>query len=276
MIFGMGGKPRKQDNRDYNLMHNMASGPIPTVFKPDYSDRPVKMQGIFGTCGGHAGSAMLSLQDAADLSPKYLWKQIKLIDGIPVDQGTDMSFIMKSLYTTGDCHETLCPDVLDSTIEIYSDPSTLTNEMEDDGYNRGILSYAYINNPTIAQIKQAIYTNQAVIALVNCGDGWWTNKDGVDSWNESDILPLRLGNFVDGHFIVLWGYDEQYIYFRNSWGDKWGHLGDGWFDSSYIPNVLEIGTAIDGPSMKQRLISLYTQVVSILTIVVALLKLKQK
>ncbi len=78
---------------------------------PDVSAIPVKMQGQFGTCDAYAGSFFDSkLQTdkrgaVQDLSPKYLWKQIKLIDSCPLDAGTDMRSIFKSLQNTGDCQE---------------------------------------------------------------------------------------------------------------------------------------------------------------------------
>lgn len=178
-----------------------------------------------------------------DLSPKYLWKQIKLIDGYALDAGTDMRSIMKSLQNVGDCNESTLPDVLDATIEAYSDPSVLTDAMKHEAYQNDIGNYAFTDSPSWEQLKQAIYQNKVVIALVDIGDGWYT-----PSWAEKDILPLRLGNKVGGHFIVLYGWDEQYIYFRNSWGTSWGRNGDGYFDSSYLPYVREIGTALALPA----------------------------
>jgi hypothetical protein len=158
----------------------------------------------------------------------------------------------------------LCPDVLDATIQQYSDINTVMPAMRNDAKPYGLKSYAFTDNPTWYQLKQAIYQNRAVIVLVKCGDGWWTARDGRPSWAAADVLPLRLGTFDDNHFVALWGYDQNHIYFRNSWSAEWGRAGDGYFDQSYMPNVLELGTAIDGPSLKQRLVSLYTSVRSLL------------
>jgi hypothetical protein len=262
---GMGGKPRPQSDSDKQLGSAQAPVVIPSVYMPDYSALPVKMQGTYGTCGGHAGSAFESFLEGTDLSPKYLWKNIVAIQPNAVTNGTDMKTVLQTLSNVGDCREMLCPDVLDPTIQEYSSPSTITEEMYDDAYPNGLLTPAYTNSPTWEAIRQAIYQNKVVIALVKCGDGWYTALNGEQSWRERDVLPLRLGNYVDGHFIVLWGYDDKYIYFRNSWSSGWGKLGDGYFDVTYLPNIIEIGTAIVGPSIKQRIKSLYETLVGVLT-----------
>lgn len=258
--FGTGAQPRTPDKRDYNLAYAGAPSTIPLVYMPDYSTLPIKMQGKFGTCGGHAGAALESFMEFKDLSPKFLWKDIKQIDGYPLNAGTDMRSIFKALQTKGTCSEDLCPNILDSTIEQYSDPSTITDAMLNDAYPHGITSYAFIENPSFQQIKQQIYQNKVVLARVDCGTGWYT-----PSWMEKDILPLKLGTYDSGHFIVLWGYDQNYIYFRNSWSPGWGRNGDGYFSATYISHVHEIGTAIAGPSLKQQVVTLYTKLILMLT-----------
>lgn len=173
---------------------------------PNYSSLPVKNQSTYGTCGGHAGAALESFLQMQDLSPKFLWKEIKTIDGIPDNGGTNMRDIFQSLQNQGTCHETLCPDTLDASLTAYSDASTITQEMLTDAYPYGISNYAFTDNPTWTQIQSAIADNEVVIALVKCGTGWWTAANGTESYAEADILPLRLGTYDSGHFVVLWGY----------------------------------------------------------------------
>jgi hypothetical protein len=98
----------------------------------------------------------------------------------------------------------------------------------------------------MAQIKQAIFQYGSTIALVDIGDGWWANGR-----TEAETCPLRLGSFVGRHFVVLYGYDETYIYGRNSFGRDWGRAGDFYFDASYVPHDLEIGTAVPNVSVRQ-------------------------
>lgn len=263
--FGTGAVARTPDQRDINIGHAAPSS-RPMVYMPDRSQIPVKMQGKYGTCGGHAGAAMESFLETLDLSPKYLWKQIKVGTDLTADVGTDMRTIFKTLQNVGVCTEALCPDVLDATFQEYSDAASLTDAQKNDGYPHGINNYAFIDNPTWEQLCQAIYDNRAVLALVDCGDGWW-----LDGWSEEATCPLRLGNYASGHFVVLWGYDEKYIYFRNSWSNAWGRNGDGYFDESYLPHVKEIGTGIDALSFKQQVIFKYQSLIKLLQDYIALL-----
>jgi hypothetical protein len=270
--FGLGGIPRPADRRDYKLGLSQAPVTIPAVFMPDHSQIPVKMQGPapYGTCGGHAGAMLISILDALDLSPKYLWKQIRafLPVNIPLEQdqgGTDMRTIFQTLQQVGDCREALLPNDLAPLMADYTNPSKLTDEQRNDAYPHGITSYAFTDHPSWEQLRQTIYQSKAVIALVDCGDGWWAN-----GWSQAATCPLKFGNPVDQHFVVLWGYDDKYIYFRNSWSTAWGRNGDGYFDRSYLPHVQEIATAIAGPSIKQQVVSLYTSIILLLKRILAL------
>ncbi len=240
--FGHGGVSRKPDARDFKLNEYQTLGstaPIPDVYFSGLQDYDVSHQGKYGTCGAHAGAHMASFMHSLNLSPKYLWKHIKQIDGIPLDNGTTMRDIFKALQNKGDCTLEVMPNDLGADVYEYSNTDGLTPEVMADGTSRKIGGYAFITRPTMTQIKKAIYEYGAVIALVDIGDGWWT-----PSWKHEDIMPLKLGNKVGGHFVVLYGYAKNTIFFRNSWGKDWGEDGDGWFDESYLPFVREIGTAL--------------------------------
>ncbi len=194
--------------------------------------------------------------------------------------GTSIDFIAEVLSGTGDCHENLLPDTLPATIEEYTNSTDISLAMTEDAANFEVVDFIYQQNPSMEQIKQAIFQHKVVIAAVDCGDGWWTAADGTPSWLEKDVLPLRLGNLKDGHFILLYGYDQNYVYFRNSWSAKWGRNGDGYFDQSYIPHVHDIGTGVmkivppapDTTQHQQRVISLYAEVVVLLERILALLE----
>lgn len=239
----LGGQERPVDKRDFGLATYQKPVALPESYKSDLNIQ-VYYQGKYGTCGAHAGATFTSGVYQKALSPKYLWKQIKLIDGFSVEDGTDMRSIFKSLSNTGDCTIELCPNDLGASITDYTDPSQITDDQRADAWKHDITGYAFTDNPSWEDIKQTIYQNKYAIALVKCGDGWWKDKNGVNSWAEKDVLPLKLGNYVSGHFVLLYGFDKDFIYFRNSWGTDWGQGGNGYFDQSFLPNVREIGTAI--------------------------------
>lgn len=240
----LGGKPRPKDKRDFGLAAYQQPVEIPESYTTDLSQVPVFYQGKLPACGAHAGAAFVSLMWNRPDSPKYLWKQIKLIDNFAPEDGTDIRSIMKSLANTGACSLALCPNDLGKNLADYTDPTQITDEQRHDAYLNDITGYAFAAKPSFEDIKQTIYQNKVVIALVTCGDGWWKDKNGVNTWDGAKLFPLKQGVYASGHFVVLYGYDKNYIYFRNSWSESWGVKGNGYFDQSYVKNVLELGTAI--------------------------------
>ena len=267
---GLGAIERPADRRDFKLGLATAPTPLPAVYLPDWSHVPVKMQGTYGTCGPHAAAHALSFKDGIDLSPKWLVKVMTKLGTLTNESGTDMRSLFQAIQASGDCSEALLPNDLQDSFTAYSDPSVLSNTETDDASLHGISGvYAFTDNPSWDQIKRAIYQFGCVIALVKCGDGWWTN-----GWSEAATCPLKLGTYASGHFVVLLGWDTEYIYFRNSWSTSWGDNGNGYFDQSYLPYVTEIGNFIPAITKRQQLINALRSLVGVLTQLVSALKPK--
>lgn len=245
-----GAQMRPPDNRDFTLGAFGIPPVIPTSFIQDISALEVYFQGQYPTCGAHAGATIASIlqtqknKKTTVLSPRYLWKQIKLIDNFAPDVGTDMRSIFKALVTVGDCTLDLMPDTIDSTLSAYTTPNDITDAQIVSGNLNSLQAYAFVDSPTVAQIKQAIFEHKAAILLLKIGDGWWTDSQGNLSYKESDIMPLKLGNSIGAHFVVAHSFDDKFIYFRNSFGKGWAKSGDGYFDNSYAPFVLSLGVAL--------------------------------
>jgi peptidoglycan hydrolase-like protein with peptidoglycan-binding domain len=241
--FGFGGQPRTVDKRDYPIT---AFAGLP-VTKPDsYSSHVPKifMQSKFVTCGAHMGAQIASIIYGKPLSPKYLWKQIKQIDGFGLNDGTDIRSVFKALQS-GTCEYDLMPNPSDGeypqgyTIEQYSDISEVTQAQKDNAKQYSIPNYALTYAPTLEDIKTAIYQHKCVGLLVDCGDGWYT-----PSWANSDVNPLHTGNFVAHHFITASSYGLTLIDGANSWSMAWGDNGMFHFLENYLPHVLEMGVPI--------------------------------
>lgn len=244
----LGARPRPKDKRDFGLAAYQEPVAIPEAYTTDLTKVPVYYQGKYGTCGAHAGAVLNSQLQDTPLSPKYLWRQIKLIDSWTVDEGTDLRSIMKSLAGTGDCTLDLSPNDLEDDVLKYTDAKQITEEQLTDAAKRRVTGYAFANSPSFEEIKRAIYLNKTVILLLACGDGWWRDANGKGSWAAKDVLPLKLGNYASGHFVVAYGYDKDFVYFRNSWSESWGAKGNGYFDSSYVQHIRELGTALKLPA----------------------------
>lgn len=241
----LGAIEREPQVSDFHLGSFTTENPIPESYNIPFQF-PIEMQGKQPACGAHAGAYLKDQQDNTRLSPAYLWKKIKQIDGFPAEDGTDMLSIMKALKASGDCSFDLLGNDVSVDLNTYKDPSAITQEMDTDAQNHRISTYAFNWNPSFDELKRAIYEHGPVIMLLRVGSEWWTDKNGNGSWQEKDILPLRANNpITSGHFVVATGYDKDYIYFVNEWSENWGRNGYGYFGEDYMYRCVEIGTAVD-------------------------------
>lgn len=261
----LGAIERKLDLRDIKLGRVQAPVEIPPVYETDIKQLEALYQGQTPTCGAHSGSHLKAILDLTDTgvhkySPRFLWLMIKRIDGYPLEVGTDMRSIFKSLQEKGVCDWDLLPNNFPTTIEDYSDQSAVGQKMVDNAAPRVISSYAFCSTD-IASIKQAIYQNKAVLLLLNVDKGWWGNN-----------VPTVQGGESSGHFVVAYGYSENMISIIDS-ADKVVP-----FKKLVISYPLrEAGTAIDLPdsvviretqkrllAKLQLLLSLYQKLLALL------------
>ena len=77
--------------------------------------------------------------------------------------------------------------------------------------------------------------------MIKIGSEWWTSPSGITSWLAKDVLPVRPPKTtVSGHQIAIYGYDETYFYFANSFGNTWGNNGYGTMViANYMPYFKE-------------------------------------
>src|ERR1035437_5987260 len=239
MQSAFGAIQREQSPTDFHL-GAFTPSTYPDTFLPTYPVT-IENQNHTPSCGAHAGAYVKDIFGTTRVSPEYLWKKIKQVDGFGVDNGTTLDVILQTLQKQGICSFDLLPNNSNVTNAQYADPSTLTPQMDADAQTRKISAYAFQFNPTIDDLKSAIYTHKAVIMQLNVGMEWWT-----PSWFEADILPLKtIYPVTSGHFVVAYAYDTQYIYFFNEWSDTWGRQGIGYFGLDYLSRCHEIGTIVD-------------------------------
>jgi hypothetical protein len=156
-----------------------------------------------------------------------------------------MRSILKSLQKTGALDVTLMANNVDLSLDTYAHP-LITQVMKDNAANHKISTYAFLSDTSFDGLKRAIYQNKAVILGIRVGSEFWTAPNGTISWDEADILPLRTPKvIVSGHYITAHSYDENYIYFANSFGPTWGRNGHGYFGKDYLPFVGQCATAVD-------------------------------
>ncbi len=241
----LGGRDKPVDSRDIKLG---AAAAIKYSFPPTLSNNdawhaPVEYQGQQPACGAHAGAAMKGIRARGNFTPRFTWADLKTFDGFPIADGTDMRSIFKSLTKSGGAlpFSSLGNDVT-LPLPSYAHPVLSTAQVALAAKNKGD-GYGFITDLSFNGIKQFISDHGPSVLLFRVGSELWTAPSGQASWAEKDILPLRApANIVGGHFVVVHSYDEQYIYFLNSFGNTWGRQGHGYFGADYMPFVNDVGT----------------------------------
>lgn len=239
----LGGRDKPDDTRDIKL--GAAALPIYTFPKVLTNQmawaQAVEYQGHQPACGAHAGTTMQGIRRGSRYTPRFTWGDIKSFDGNPIESGTDMRSIFKSVTKTGVLNfnqlgnEVTLPLVKYAHPPVTSQQTTLALQNKGDGYG-------FITDRTFNGIKQFINDHGPSIMLMRVGDEMWTTPNGVTSWMEHDVLPMRVPKVVvSGHFVVVHSYDEQYIYFLNSFGSTWGRNGHGYFGAEYMPLINDVG-----------------------------------
>lgn len=240
----LGGKEKVDDTRDVYL--GAAGAPVYT-FPQKLTNQiafamPVEYQGGQPACGAHAGGALQGIKRTSRYSPRYTWKDIKTFDGIPIEDGTDMRSIFKSLTKTGVLDFPLLGNEVTLSHFDYAH-APVTDAMNTNAMQHKGDGYGFIADRTFSGIKQFIFDNGPSIMLMRVGNELWTAPNGQASWEEKDIMPMRVpSQIVSGHFVVLHSYDEQYIYYINSFGPTWGRAGHGYFGLNYMPFINDVGT----------------------------------
>ena len=280
----LGYVPSPEDKRDFTLerVNNILGAPVvPVAYSTDLSAVPVLMQAQEPSCIGHATAAGMMYTDQGaysyDYSPRFLYALCKRDDGIPNVEGTYYRQALKEAQQYGVSDNAQFPNDVTLDVPTYSNAALIPPEAFTVAKSRLVKSYVAVTDLSFNGLKAAIAQNKVVLLGVKVGSEWWTAKSGVTSWNAADLFPLRTPQIViSGHAIVAYGYDENYIYFRNSWSTEWGQNGNGYFGADYIPFVQEAWTFMDlAPEVVQQLknkISILSELVAIFTKLLSLIK----
>ena len=279
-----GNIPSPVDKRDFPLGKIQQPVIIPEVFMPVYT-LPTYDQGKQPACTAHAVAWMINYNEFTDisalpiLSPRFLYALSKRDDGIPNQDGTYYRQALKEAQSYGICKDSLFNNNTKLSREDYNSTAGIVPLAYEDADYRRIKSYASVGT-SFGELKQAIYQNKVVLLALYVDDNMYTDSNGIVTWDESRILPLRAPKTkTNGHAVVGIGYDKDYIYFQNSWGTTWGKGGIGYIGKDYEPYVYEAWTEVDIPdadliklkqdlqnklSLIQKLIDLYKQLKALL------------
>ena len=258
--------PSPPDPRDFQFKAFAGTEALPEAFIRKAEMSPVRDQGKFGTCVGHAAWAIKEWQEnqqqntpQGGLSPRFIYQMAKQIDGIPNTPGTYPRIAFKVMQDYGDCPESVFP-----YSEMYRDynlprpPDNVIKAAEP--YK--ISAYAQIN--TLDELKRAVIEQGPVMIGVMVTDSFvYTSRMS----NGTVYIPKPEGFLRGGHAITIVGYDNNIqlgkykggVLMMNSWGTSWGDKGFAWIpyaawtepwwiDMDHgIPFVLEMWASVDLP-----------------------------
>lgn len=263
-IKNLGARERRLDIRDIQLGRVQAPIDIPETFIDHRWNDVALYQDGYPTCGAHAGAFLTMFahyrehKEIKDMSPRFLWRKIKDIDGYAIDDGTDMRSIFKALRSAGVCDYDMLPNIYGVNTEEYSHPM-ISQAMADNAHVRIIKSYAFLDDLSMQGIKRAVYENGAVLLLIYAG---------TDFWRTQYPIATRRTN---GHFVVAYNYDKDHIIIKDS-TESDPSLSTKYLNASWIPMIREGGTEIDLPDdyvrdlltvkeLAQRVIDLYHKII---------------
>lgn len=274
------------DRRDYSIKKywdlGKASGElIPEEFFVDSAKSTgVNYQRKTPACGAHSVTHYKESIDAADgkvrtYSPRFLWALTRLADGFSPDTGSNIRTVMGQLKSFGIVTERTVPNDTNMSNEEYV-KLDITDKLLNQASENKILVYTIDYHLSMDDIKRTIYNGNGAILSMRLGSEWYTNKDGVSSWNKADIYPLRpLENEQGGHYVFACGYDKDYIYFKNSWSDRWADGGYNKFGKDVLPQVKMTATMLNVDkkthdlmklkSLLEQLVTLYRQLLAMKT-----------
>ena len=209
MKMNLGARESPIDNRDIQLGRLQPNISYPESFISNIDIEPL-YQSSYPMCGAFSGTHLaMSFErkefgERIKLSPIFLWKMIKMIDGFPPEAGTDLRSIFKALSKYGVCKYDLLP------IEYGVDLSTIskndtTDLQREDAHPRMTSDVGYGVGYDIESLKKDIFLYGYAIVLLKIGNTWW-NKTEVSKPSKID----------GGHFVEVYGYDKDGIFIVDS------------------------------------------------------------
>jgi len=216
---GMGALLNPTDPRDIPVKaFQSQKRKLPEKHITDISNLPVLDQKANGSCVGHAVSLAVAYYDAKETgdltnpSPRFIYGLAKRIDGLPTYEGTypRVAGQITKLYGCATENTLVNDSMLPHKEYITFD---LSEAILKDAKPRKIGGYAFASS-NIDELKNAIINNGVVCVSLTVG-----------RWRNSPVKPGVNGR----HYILVYGYNGNRFYFRNSWGNNWGDDGEGYF-----------------------------------------------
>lgn len=194
-----------------------------------------KDQGETGFCHSYSATAMKEAQEyielgyKQELSPLYMARTVKALDGDTSNEGTTLPYVAKVLIDTGVIKEEYYPSN-DYVVGSFKFPLGLANEATLPHYK--CKNYAYCD--TVEEIEQALNDGKFVLLGIQVTRQWADLNN-----NASDTITFDANGkmlIVGGHLVLCYKDDAEKDCFkiRNSWGKEWGDNGSAYLPKDYL------------------------------------------
>lgn len=222
----------KEDKRDkISLKYlKISENDIPNDYDLSNYFTSVEDQSELGSCTANAAAGIVEYYEKnflgkyLNLSRLFTYKVTRNLEKSIGDVGATIRGTLGSLRVFGACPETYYKYHVSN---YDKEPSSFHYAL---AQNYKSIDYYRIDKKgdLIQNIKQHIASNIPVI----CGISVYENFED----NQNGDIEDPIGKLLGGHAIVLCGYTENRIKFRNSWGSDWGNKGYGTLSTNYIKN----------------------------------------
>lgn len=212
----------KKDPRKILFRKVFGGEQLPSYFFGKYAierlSKSTKNQKHIPSCTAEAGSQntqILEYKETGKIieqSSQFLYTRVKEYEGNS-DWGAYMETIPKILSSKGIATEKTMKSDYSLTLEQFIETSRIPKEADEEALIYKI-SKAYAFSDDWDSYKMAIYKSDSQSVFI----GLDLSNEG---WIGGEVRPPK-DEKVLGHGLIGFGFDETFIYGKNSWGENWG------------------------------------------------------
>lgn len=238
-VYGLGAIVTENDvdNRDIEMATVQAPQALPVSYITDISAIPVFNQGQLGTCVAHSFATTKMYLDFIEnkklniYSRRFIYvlgrRYMNTVNTDDViNQGLYPRQTAKILSTLGSIIDR-GDDDNNLSHSKYVDNYIITSDMKNEAIKYRAGKFVTVFNDA-ESIKQAIFATKIVPATIRID---W-------SCIESDGTTHAPKRTVGLHNVVLYGWENGKILYRNSWGESWGNKGNGSIPENEVEQVI--------------------------------------
>ena len=229
------------DKRDFLLSSVYpADVKLPEVLDLRPQMRPIRDQGVQGTCSAQTAAAMKEWQEQTDvnfkeyMSPQFIYNLREMYGA----EGMTPRDTMKILNKIGIVPETHYPY---GKLEDLNE-ETLNAELKDEAAKYQIMGYAMVD--LLDGLRKALFANGPCYIAFPV-----YNPEKMEFWKPDFTGQQMLG----GHAVCVAGYLKDSFIIRNTWSAAWGDKGYTYLKYADWGSQWEAWTTIDADSTPAKL-----------------------